>query len=396
MQGISAPVRNLAKLRGLTKFTGEELVNGSKDIIWSLKNVSFEVNKGDVLGIVGNNGAGKSTLLKILSRVTDPTGGYVEINGRLSCLLEVGTGFHPELTGRENIFLSGAVLGMSKQEIKNKFDEIVNFAEIEKFIDTPVKRYSSGMYVRLAFAVAVHLEPDILIIDEVLAVGDIAFQKKCLRKIESFARKGQTILFVSHNTDMVKSLCDNALWLKDGHLVKTGSVNEVIRDYEEQHINFLNISSSIIERNPLDYKELNFYISRVEILNIKNEHTTIFRYNEKIILLVDIGGEPLSNKYSIEFRIYNETGDFVALGSSGLFHGIFFEKKIKKVRIEIGPLTLTKGKYAISLSAMGMLGGDTWDNACLFQIVECYPFSTHFDIDNRSICVLQQSFNAMR
>jgi len=231
MHGISTPVRNLAKLRKLTKFTGEELLNGGEDIIWPLRNVSFEVNKGDVLGIVGSNGAGKSTLLKILSRVTEPTGGYVEISGRLSCLLEVGTGFHPELTGRENVYFSGAVLGMRKQEIKTKFDEIVSFAEIEKFVDTPVKRYSNGMYVRLAFAVAVHLEPDILLIDEVLAVGDIAFQKKCLRKIESFAREGRTILFVSHNTDLIKNLCKSALWLNNGKLVKTGTVDEVIRDY---------------------------------------------------------------------------------------------------------------------------------------------------------------------
>ncbi len=233
MHGISVPVRNLTRLQRLTKFTGEELFSGGEDIIWSLRNVSFEVNKGDVLGIVGSNGAGKSTLFKILSRVTEPTSGYVEINGRLSCLLEAGTGFHPELTGRENIYLSGAVLGMPKQEIKTKFDEIVSFAEIGKFVDTPVKRYSSGMYVRLAFAVAVQLEPEILLIDEVLAVGDIAFQKKCLSKIESFAREGRTILFVSHNTDLIKDLCRSALWLENGRLVKAGTVGEVIGDYEK-------------------------------------------------------------------------------------------------------------------------------------------------------------------
>lgn len=231
MHGINTPVRNLARLQRLTKFTGEELLNGGEDIIWPLRNVSFKVNEGDVLGIIGNNGAGKSTLLKVLSRVTEPTGGYAEIGGRLSCLLEVGTGFHSELTGRENVYLSGAVLGMHKQEIKRKFDEIVSFADIEKFLDTPVKRYSSGMYLKLAFAVAVHLEPEILLIDEVLAVGDAAFQKKCLKKIESFAKEGRTILFVSHNTDLIKDLCKSALWLDNGRLVKTGTVEEVIRDY---------------------------------------------------------------------------------------------------------------------------------------------------------------------
>jgi lipopolysaccharide transport system ATP-binding protein len=233
MDGIGTPVRNLAKLQKLSKFSNVELLNGGEDIIWSLKDISFEVKENDVLGIVGGNGAGKSTLLKILSRVTDPTGGYAEINGRLSCLLEVGTGFHQELTGRENIYLSGAVLGMTKREIKTKFDEIIGFAEIEKFVDTPVKRYSSGMYVRLAFAVAVHLEPEILMIDEVLAVGDTAFQKKCLSKIESFAREGRTILFVSHNTDLIKLLCKSALWLENGRLVKAGTVDEVIGDYEK-------------------------------------------------------------------------------------------------------------------------------------------------------------------
>ncbi|OPY57411.1 MAG: Teichoic acids export ATP-binding protein TagH [Pelotomaculum sp. PtaU1.Bin035] len=232
MHGISTPVRNLNRLRRLTKFTGEELLSGGEDIIWSLRNVSFEVNEGDVLGIVGSNGAGKSTLFKILSRVTEPTSGYAEINGRLSCLLEAGVGFHPELTGRENIYLSGAVLGMTKQEIKTKFDEIVGFAEIEKFVNTPVKRFSSGMYIRLAFAVAMHLEPDILLIDEILAVGDTAFQKKCLRQIESLAREGRTIIFVSHNNDVIKKICKSALWLKNGRLVKTGAADEVIKDYE--------------------------------------------------------------------------------------------------------------------------------------------------------------------
>lgn len=395
MQGVVAPVRNFAMLRNLTKFTDAELLNGSEDIIWSLKNVSFEVNKGDVLGIVGSNGAGKSTLLKILSRVTEPTGGYAEISGRLSCLLEVGTGFHPELTGRENIYLSGAVLGMSKQEIKTNFDEIVSFAEIEKFIDTPVKRYSSGMYARLAFAVAVHLEPDILLIDEVLAVGDIAFQKKCLRKLESFAREGRTILFVSHNTDLIKSLCKSALWLNNGRLVKAGTVDEVITNFKEHHLNLFDLYSSIVERNPADYKGLNFYINCVEMLNIKDENTTIFKYGESVILIVNVGGEPLSNEYSIEFRIYNESGTYVAVGSSGLYHGIYFEKKIKKVKIKIGPLILTKGKYTISLSVMGTLGGDTWDDACFFQIIECYPFCSRFDVDNRSVCILPQSFGAL-
>ena len=201
------------------------------DYIWALKDVSFEVKHGEVVGFIGRNGAGKSTLLKILSRITQPTTGRAEIYGRVVSLLEVGTGFHPELTGRENIYLNGAILGMKKWEIATKFDEIVAFSEIEKFIDTPVKRYSSGMYVRLAFAVAAHLEPEILIVDEVLAVGDIAFQKKCLGKINQVARDGRTVLLVTHNTDSAATLCNRAVLLKAGHVVLSGPSGQVISQY---------------------------------------------------------------------------------------------------------------------------------------------------------------------
>jgi lipopolysaccharide transport system ATP-binding protein len=200
-------------------------------IMWALRDINFEVQPGEVIGIIGRNGAGKSTLLKILSRITEPTSGRVELYGRVGSLLEVGTGFHPELTGRENIYLNGAILGMKKVEIEDKFDEIVTFAEIEKFIDTPVKRYSSGMYVRLAFAVAAYLEPDILIVDEVLAVGDLMFQKKCLGKMQDVTQKGRTVLFVSHNMMAVKSLCTRALLLDAGRIASEGSVDQVIDTY---------------------------------------------------------------------------------------------------------------------------------------------------------------------
>jgi lipopolysaccharide transport system ATP-binding protein len=198
---------------------------------WALKNVSFDIQQGEVVGVIGRNGAGKSTLLKILSRITEPTDGCVEITGRVASLLEVGTGFHPELSGRENIFLNGAILGMSRAEIKKKFDEIVAFAEVEKFLDTPVKRYSSGMYVRLAFAVAAHLEPEILIVDEVLAVGDAQFQKKCLGKMQEVAKGGRTVIFVSHNMGTVTSLCSRALWMAEGKVHRTGAVREIVNDY---------------------------------------------------------------------------------------------------------------------------------------------------------------------
>ena len=199
---------------------------------WALRDVSFEVKRGDVVGIIGRNGAGKSTLLKILSRITEPTSGRIEIDGRVASLLEVGTGFHPELTGRENIFLNGAILGMKRSEIRQKFDEIVDFAEVEQFLDTPVKRYSSGMYVRLAFAVAAHLEPEILIVDEVLAVGDMQFQKKCLGKMQDVAnRQGRTVLFVSHNMIPVQSLCRRALLLSEGRILEDGSSATIIASY---------------------------------------------------------------------------------------------------------------------------------------------------------------------
>jgi lipopolysaccharide transport system ATP-binding protein len=206
----------------------------STEDFWALRDVSFEVQHGEVVGIIGRNGAGKSTLLKILSRITEPTEGRVGINGRVGSLLEVGTGFHPELTGRENIFLNGAILGMTRAEIQRKFDEIVAFAEVEKFLDTPVKRYSSGMYVRLAFAVAAHLEPELLVVDEVLAVGDASFQRKCLGKMEDVSRKeGRTVLFVSHNMQAVHTLCTRGIVLESGRTIHVGNVDECVQRYLE-------------------------------------------------------------------------------------------------------------------------------------------------------------------
>lgn len=211
---------------------GRPIIEGDElEQVWALRDVSFGVKRGEVIGVIGRNGAGKSTLLKIFSRITEPSAGRVTIRGRVASLLEVGTGFHPELTGRENIFLNGAILGMAREEIKRKFDEIVAFAEIEKFLDTPVKRYSSGMYVRLAFAVAAHLEPDILIVDEVLAVGDTAFQRKCLGKMGDVCDSGRTIIFVSHNMQAIRQLCQVTVWLEKGRMRKVGRTDETINQY---------------------------------------------------------------------------------------------------------------------------------------------------------------------
>lgn len=222
------PISNYKRLRKLSKFVEE---GEAEDIIWALKEVSFEIERGEMVGIIGHNGAGKTTLLKILSQITEPTSGRAVINGRVASLLEVGTGFHQELTGRENVYLNGTVLGMSKREVDRKFDEIVAFSGIEKFIDTPVKRYSSGMQVRLAFAVAAHLEPEILLIDEVLSVGDAEFQAKCLGKMDSIAQAGRTVLFVSHNLGAVRNLCSRGIWLHQGVIRQRGDVDDVVNQY---------------------------------------------------------------------------------------------------------------------------------------------------------------------
>jgi lipopolysaccharide transport system ATP-binding protein len=220
-----------APLRWIRKPAATQTKPSKNVSFWALKDISFEIKQGEVVGVIGRNGAGKSTLLKILSRITEQTTGRAEITGRVASLLEVGTGFHPELTGRENIFLNGAILGMSREEIRRKFDEIVAFSEVEKFLDTPVKRYSSGMYVRLAFAVAAHLEPEILIVDEVLAVGDAQFQKKCLGKMQDVAKGGRTVLFVSHNMAVVNNLCHRALLFVEGELVRNGKTSAVVDAY---------------------------------------------------------------------------------------------------------------------------------------------------------------------
>lgn len=266
---VKAPFRNLRRLRKLTNF--EDGNDGAaNDIIWALKGVSFEINKGEVVGIIGRNGSGKSTLLKILSRITEPTEGFAEIRGRVASLLEVGTGFHRDLTGRENIYLNGSILGMKKWEIDAKFDEIVAFSEIEKFIDTPVKHYSSGMYVRLAFAVAAHLEPEILLVDEVLAVGDAAFQKKCLGKMGDVAKEGKTVIFVSHNMGAISQLCKKGLVLEKGEIKLFSNTQDAIQIYNHSVLakgnNDSNWPSHILFRiKDIDHND--FAITQIEILD---------------------------------------------------------------------------------------------------------------------------------
>jgi lipopolysaccharide transport system ATP-binding protein len=267
---------------------------------WALRGVSLQIQRGEVVGIIGGNGAGKSTMLKLLSRITVPTEGCIRINGRIASLLEVGTGFHPELTGRENIFLNGAILGMRRTEIIRRFDEIVEFSEIGEFLDTPVKRYSSGMYVRLAFSVAAHLEPEILIVDEVLAVGDAAFQRKCLAKISSFARSGRTVLFVSHNHDAVRNLCDRAVWLKNGHVQEDGPAGLVVDNYFEAISSVAAFSSQ--------NHEYGFTVKSIVLKNSRGKRSLQFSPGEDMIVeLHYLAEKPLEQPY-ITFGVTGKMG----------------------------------------------------------------------------------------
>ncbi len=274
--------------------------NGADDeFIWALKDVSFEVRQGEIVGIIGRNGAGKSTLLKILSRITDPTSGHAEIRGRVGSLLEVGTGFHPELTGRENVFLNGAILGMRKAEIARKFDEIVAFAEVEKFIDTPVKHYSSGMYVRLAFAVAAHLDPEILIIDEVLAVGDAAFQKKCLGKMGDITKQGRTMLFVSHNITFIEAICGRAFLLDNGQVIDSGKAHNVAAKYNAMWSDRSEVCR--VQTNDLYFAGIQ---NRTDLDGINGSEDLAFR------IALRTGARHLSRVH-LDFALVNERGEWV-------------------------------------------------------------------------------------
>ena len=330
--------------------SGKWPTNRCQEEFWALKNVSFEVKQGEVLGIIGRNGAGKSTLLKILSRITEPTTGRVCLRGRVASLLEVGTGFHPELTGRENIFLNGAILGMSKIEIKRKFDEIVTFSEIEKFLDTPVKRYSSGMYVRLAFSVAAHLEPEILIVDEVLAVGDAIFQKKCLGKMNSISKSGRTVLFVSHNMAAISSLCSKAFILNNGKLASPVSeVNQAINLYLEQ-INNLTVTD-LTDRSDRQ-GEGNIRIKNFQILDQNGNEQEISISGQFVEFRVFFqSSEELNyNNVTAGISIYSQEGAHITTLSNYLTSETFGAiKKNGYFSCKLDKLQLSPGSYPVNL-----------------------------------------------
>jgi lipopolysaccharide transport system ATP-binding protein len=387
MDDTVVKVKNLSKRYHLGRLHGQthsfrEKVSGvfkkrvmteKRGIIWALKDVSFEVKKGEILGIIGRNGAGKSTLLKILSRITRPTSGKAFINGRVGSLLEVGTGFHSELTGRENIFLNGSILGMKKAEIKKKFDEIVAFAEVDKFIDTPVKRYSSGMYVRLAFAVAAHLEPDILLVDEVLAVGDLAFQKKCLGKMEEVGNKGRTVIFISHNLQLINQLCQRSLLLNRGSLIANDRTSVVIDTYNETMTSAVAVRDLTNPdlRSPNSLKSSLFKWTYIKILNSKKEVSSEIRFGEPFELIISGSAVQKCKNIRVGFGIINKLAGVVFNSHH------FFEKPSdvlqegpSKLRIEINPNILAPGYYSINIGAVGYQVTDRLLNCFGFRIME--------------------------
>ena len=339
---------------------------------WALKNVSFEVKRGEVIGIIGRNGAGKSTLLKILSRITTPTEGYAQVFGHVSSLLEIGIGFHPELTGRDNIYFNGAILGMKKQEIQQKFDEIVAFAEIEKFIDSPMKHYSSGMYVRLAFAVAAYLESEILLVDEVLAVGDLGFQKKCLGKMDHIAGEGRTVLFVSHNMSAVKELCSTAMLLEQGQKVSSGPVDEVINCYLDYSLNKLYTGEITPDMHSVTNEA--FSIDKVTINNNAGQSLCHVKINDPLVITLRFSvKQPVQN-----VRIGITFDTILGVRIAALHHtdsGIPpFSGGIGVYEIEFNVKNpLLPNTYVISVGAHSTLGGEPLDyvpEALKFDVVE--------------------------
>jgi len=344
--------------------------NKNPGYIWALEDVSFEVKQGDVLGIIGRNGAGKTTLLKILSRITKPTEGFVRLRGRVGSLLEVGTGFHPELTGRENIYLNGAVLGMKRVEIDRKFDEIVDFAEIEQFLDTPVKHYSSGMYMRLAFAVAAHLEPEILLVDEVLAVGDSKFQKKCLGKMEQVAGEGRTILFVSHQMAAIQNLCTLCMLIEKGVNCEFGNTETVISIYQKDATA---MTKTYLKERKDRRGNGNIHFLSFRLLNDQGDIINAVRSGEKTAFELHFENNLKSTLKNIQIAvgIDNQIGQRIALISNKI-NGqyIDLEQEIQSVKINLEKLQLLPGKYNVTLFAD--VNGEIADwirDAAFFEVV---------------------------
>jgi lipopolysaccharide transport system ATP-binding protein len=366
---LSNSVRNIAAKTSQLFKGGQLIVGNELEEFWALKDLNFEIKQGDRVGIIGRNGAGKSTLLKVLSRITEPTTGRVTIRGRVASLLEVGTGFHPELTGRENIFLNGAILGMSRVEIKKKFDEIVDFSGVEKFLDTPVKRFSSGMYVRLAFAVAAHLEPEILVVDEVLAVGDAEFQKKCLGKMEDVSvNQGRTVLFVSHNMSAILRLCNNGILMENGSQKLIGKINDVVNEY-------LGSTKSLEKNLPtLSKTGLNWWLNSIKLYQNGIETTNIDSLSEKQFCIEFEGND--ERKLSVEILIKNEEENPLLFIPLGLGQGINFNCNPGKyeLRLDLDLPQLSLGIYYVDIFIVetGVQRIFSFHNALSFEVISSY------------------------
>jgi len=367
--------------------------------LWALHDVSFAIEHGDVLGIIGRNGAGKSTLLKIISRIVEPTHGRVEVHGPVGSLLEVGTGFHPELTGRENIYLNGAILGMAKVDIERRFDEIVAFAELEQFLDTPVKRYSSGMYMRLAFSVAAHLDPEVLLVDEVLAVGDAQFQRKCLGKMGEVAGNGRTVVLVSHNMGAIRRLCNKTALLDRGALTYFGDTETAIDAYQTAVTQATEASNGRFQRRSDDVPARATWVHAVELQDGSGNPSTRFRYGDDLRIVFELAGLPTQEGTSLHWMLSDARGAPIAWANSLITCGFALQTGERHAVCTIKRLPLAIGRYTFTFSG-GITGSsepkDFWRDAASFEVVASDPFDTHHEHhDTSGAVVLDQTWTRL-
>ena len=403
---IAISVRNLTKeykidrrrkessfAEAMLTFAKNPFRESPKEIVSSLKDISFDVPKGEIVGVVGKNGAGKSTLLKLLSRITEPTSGEIVFRGRMGSLIEVGTGFQPELTGRENIFLNGAILGMTRKEISRRFDEIVAFSGVERFLDTPVKRYSSGMYVRLAFAVAAHLDTEILLVDEVLAVGDAEFQKKSLQKMGDVAKSGRTILFVSHNTSTIEALCTSALLLKSGELVRSGNVADIINEYHRMALTPGGVGSDASSRSNFGKKHR--YFRSADLLDENGRATRIFPIGSGIAIDFEIEIEQEMFLPTLTVYIDSVVGqNFITMKTPCNEKAIQSINGRARVTCLLESLPIVPGEYCINLaisSGAGVL--EDIDADLQFTVVNADVFEDGWGAPNSGVCIVKSGWS---